>query len=99
LKEKKLYVLVRSDLPRKYQAVQAGHAVGEYLLHVPNPNWYNGTLIYLSVRDEKALQRWVEVLNSKGLKCVCFKEPDLDNEITALSVVSDGKLFSKLKLW
>lgn len=99
LKEKKLYVLVRNDLPRKYQAVQAGHAVGEYLLRVPDPNWNNGTLVYLSVENEEALKQWVAELSKNKLTCVSFSEPDLGNEITAVSVVSDGELLSGLKLW
>lgn len=28
----KLYVIVRTDMPPAYQAVQAGHAVAEWLL-------------------------------------------------------------------
>jgi len=33
---KKLYVLIRSDLPSKsYQAVQGGHALAEWMLRNP----------------------------------------------------------------
>ena len=32
---KKLYVLVRKDLHKQYRAVQAGHAVAEFLLKNP----------------------------------------------------------------
>lgn len=33
----RLYVLVRKDIPKGYQAVQAGHAVAEYMLR--HNNW------------------------------------------------------------
>ena len=31
----KLYILNRSDLKSAYMAVQAGHAIAEWLLHAP----------------------------------------------------------------
>ncbi len=94
----KLYVLVRRDLPRNYQAVQAGHAVAEYLLHVPNLSWGNGTLIYLGVKNENELVSWGEKLTNKGMRWFGFKEPDIGNELTAISVLSDGEIFEKARL-
>lgn len=49
---KKLYVLVRKDLSKSQQAVQAGHAVAEFLLNNDDHGWDNGTLVYLGVPDE-----------------------------------------------
>jgi len=55
---KKLYVLVRKDLSKSQQAVQAGHVVAEYLLRGPHTMWDNGTLVYLGVRNENELKFW-----------------------------------------
>jgi hypothetical protein len=54
----KLYVIVRKDLYKSQQAVQAGHALAEYLLHGPPTAWHNGTLIYLGVSNENELKFW-----------------------------------------
>ena len=94
----KLYVLVREDLTTSYQAVQAGHAVAEFLLRGPVTEWDNGTLIYLGVPTERELVAWGERLSLKGLKWEGFREPDINNEMTALACVADGKVFSNLRL-
>ena len=94
----KLYVLVRKDLPRKYQAVQAGHAVAEYLLRVPRLVWDNGTLIYLSVRNEMELASWGEKLTKEKINWCGFREPDIGNQLTAIATVSDGTAFNSLRL-
>lgn len=96
----KLYVLVRSDLAKNYQAVQAGHAVAEFMLECPGV-WKNETLVYLKVRDEASLQEWSETLHEMYIIRCPFYEPDIGNEITAVAVLSTpetDKLFKDLPL-
>jgi len=93
---KKLYVLVRKDLPISYIAVQAGHAVAEWLLH--DQCWNNETLIYLGVENEKELSHWIDKLNFKGIKYMEFREPDIKNQLTAIATLGNDKIFKKVKL-
>ena len=95
---KKLYVLVRKDLSINQRAVQAGHAVAEYILRGPKTLWDNGTLVYLGVRNKNELEYWTEKLDRKSIKWVGFKEPDVGNELTAISVAGNDKVFRKLNL-
>jgi hypothetical protein len=55
---RKLFVLTRKDLSKSQQAIQAGHALAEYLLRGPVTFWENGTLVYLAVKDETNLRLW-----------------------------------------
>lgn len=96
---KKLYVLIRKDLSPSYQAVQAGHAVAEWLLqHGQVTEWQNGTLIYLGIENEKELEHWSQKLDQKNMKWTVFREPDIDNQMTAIACLHDGKVFSNLRL-
>lgn len=94
---KKLYVLVRNDLPWANQAVQAGHAVGEFM-NVNPKEWRNEILVYLSVPNEQHLENWFYKLNLKLLSPVKFHEPDLNNSLTAIAVMCPDNVVSKLKL-
>ena len=89
----KLYILVRNDLSKSQQAVQAGHAVAEHLIKRPDTQWDNGTLVYLKVRNEHELLTW----HSK-LDCIGFREPDRGDEMTALAIASTGEEFKTLRL-
>lgn len=93
-----MYVLTRRDLNKKQQAVQSGHAIAEYLLNYPETSWDNGTLVYLVVHNEEELLVWAERLNAEGLTWKGFREPDRNNELTALATVSEGILFEDLCL-
>ena len=91
----KMYVLVRNDLSNSQKAVQAGHALAQYLFERPDTQWDNGTLVYLRVRNEQELIEWQTKI---GNRSVCFREPDLSNEVTAIAVVSDGRGLEELRL-
>ena len=96
----RLYVLVRKDLNYSSPAVQAGHALAEFCLksgvgHI----WNNHTLIYLGVDNVKELYKWCFKLEKKEIEYSKFHEPDMNGELTAISVlVDDGKIFKNLKL-
>lgn len=90
-----------------YQAVQAGHAVAQWCQRMYNERdeserWYNGTLIYLRVRDLDDLKTWEKKIRGSGLRPQTFVEPDVGDEPTATAVCAStlcGKLlFRKLPL-
>jgi len=95
---RKLYVLVRKDLSKSQQAVQAGHVVAEYLLRGPKTLWGNGTLVYLTVRNEHELKKWAGKISGKGHYVVAFREPDRQNEFTAIAVECDEEIVEELNL-
>ena len=98
--KKKLYILIRRDMQRNYQAVQAGHALAEWMLQNPTQakEWDNRTLIYLSVSCEDALKAWGERLDKLEINWVGFREPDIGNELTAIATYGNGELYKELKL-
>lgn len=98
----KLFVLIRKDLPAAVQAVQAGHAVAEFCKRwqfFGNTDWNNETLIYLSVQDEAHLELWKFKLDSRGREYAEFREPDLNDQVTAIACMSSRNIFSNLPLW
>lgn len=94
----KLYVLVRTDLKRSSPAVQAGHAVAQWLIDHPNNEWFNQTLVYLNIGDIVSLNNIKNKLHYKDIDYTVFKEPDLNDEITAIACLTDKKIFNGLTL-
>ena len=93
----KLYVVVRDDLSVPQKAVQAGHALAEFLIK-NETSWNNGTLVYLRVPNEEHLRKLSDRLDGYGMDYSVFREPDMDNELTALASTEGRRFFSKLKL-
>ena len=94
-------MLVRKDLSKSQQAIQGGHAVAEYLLRGCLSSWDNGTLVYLAAHDEEDLKSWGEVFDVMGAGWVGFREPDKNNELTAIAALLDKdkqKAVSDLRL-
>lgn len=89
----KLFVLVRKDLSKSQQAVQAGHAIAQYLIEHPDTEWGNGTLVLLRVPFE-SFDYWQKTIGKYSI----FREPDIGNEMTAIACVGNDELFSDLPL-
>jgi hypothetical protein len=83
--KEKLYVVVNDKLSPSQQAVQAGHAVAEFLKKHPHTQWDNGYLIYLKDKcgyQDNMRGPW-QVLNSLTNSYAEFVEPDVGNKVTA----------------
>ena len=94
----KLFVIVRKDLNPSQMAVQAGHAVAEYLLHSHFSRWKNKTLIYLGVKDLRKLEHLKYKFERDSIEYSEFREPDLDNELRALATDVESKHVERLNL-
>ena len=101
----KLRVISRRDLPLPYQAVQSAHAGIQFQHEYPElaKNWFHNSnyLIFLSVNNEEELNSLIDRAMSKNIKISIFREPDINNEITAIALepCDDSKrITSALKL-
>ncbi len=68
-----------------------GHAVAQWLLEHPNQNW-NNNYLYAD------LDKWRVRLDLTNKDYSMFREPDLNNQLTAIALQDDGRMFKKLKL-
>jgi peptidyl-tRNA hydrolase len=96
-------VIVRKDLPVAQQLVQAAHAAHESGLHLCEDKSKVNYLVALEVPDEDRLLAAHERLEDRGIKTILFREPDRNNEATALCTEpiwgNRRKIFSKYSLW
>lgn len=108
----KLYVLIDKNLDPIYGAVQAGHAVAEWLLEYwqldkegdPKWPWHNDYLIYLQADLEDICDNYLKLYCAKDKESY-FYEPDLDGKLTTIAIHENDmndmlkRKIKKLKLW
>lgn len=100
---RKLYVVTRSDLSPGQQAVQALHAGQEFIFEHPHEaeDWHirSNTLALLSVPAEADLEALAVRAESSRISVTRFREPDRNNELTAIALGHQAKrLVSQLPL-
>jgi Peptidyl-tRNA hydrolase PTH2 len=88
-----------------YQAVQSIHAAIQFKFEHPeiSLNWFEKSnyLGLLSVVNEVELIALIEQATEKGIPLSVFREPDIDNQITAIALApgpQSKKLCSRLPL-
>lgn len=96
MQPKILYVVVRRDLTPSQSAVQAGHALAEYMLKCGR--WANTTLVYLGVDNLFHLEKIKYKLEYDDIKYYEFREPDINNEPTAIASDVQSRVFENLDL-
>jgi hypothetical protein len=101
----KLYVITRADLPPGHQATQSAHAAFAFSQAQPDltGQWHRKSkfLILLAVPDALALEVVAQRIEMAGITCVRWREPDWDNELTALAVAphpATSRLLANLPL-
>ena len=101
----KLYIITREDISPGYQGVQGIHSAILFGQEHPDIHreWYQNSnyLGFLSVANEVELAKLIEKADANDIKCSVFREPDIDNQITAIAIepgIKSKKLCSNLKL-
>lgn len=97
-----MYVLVRNDLSKAQQTVQAAHAAIESGRKYLNPGDEHPSVIMCSVKSEAKLLKCADEFAAQGIDHVIFKEPDIGNKATALAsrplVGKERQAFSRFQL-
>lgn len=85
--------------------MQTAHSIADFFINYPNEaeSWYSCSnyIASLSVEDEESLLRLVEDLQRNKIKYVLVREPDIDNQATAVAIEPSEetrRLCSKLPL-
>lgn len=101
----KLVVVTRFDLTPGQKVVQAVHAAVDFVFQHPNRAgpWHEQSnyVAILCVWDEKELLALAERCKARLLDFTIFREPDLDNSVTAIAIEPSPethKLTGKLPL-
>lgn len=95
---KKLFVVIRKDLNPVHQMVQSGHVIAEFIRKTGKVADEDMVLVILSAKDLDDLKRIIFKLNVERISWIGFKEPDLDNQLTAIASDEENIVFQNLNL-
>jgi hypothetical protein len=83
------------DLSISQQSVQSAHSSIDFQHQYPivakDWNQNSNYLVFLSVKDESELICYINKFANANLKYTIFREPDIDNQITAITVEPSEK--------
>ena len=86
----KLYVVVRKDICPGYQVAQSCHAAIQYVFDHPEQSkiWHETSdyIVVLNIDDEDKLKELMNEATKRNIKFSFYREPDLDNQYTAVSL-------------
>ena len=98
----KLYIITRQDLLPGLQAAQITHAAVDFIFKYPEQaqQWRNNSnyVVALSVANEAELTKLAINLVKTDIDYCLFKEPDLNEELTAIAVLPKVSMFGHLPL-
>lgn len=101
----KLYIITRQDLSPGLQAAQAVHAITDLIIEFPEKahDWRikSNYVVILSVPNKEGLFELAKKLIKLPVPWTLFREPDINDELTAIAVLPNGyskELFSNLPL-
>ena len=91
--------MTREDIDPGYQGVQSIHAFRQFVDEHPitEQRWFEESnyIGFLSVPTETDLAMLCDKAETRGIKYSIFREPDIDNEITAI-VLEPGEQSKRL---
>ena len=95
----KLYVIVRNDISPGRQIAQACHGMRQFYEEHPliDKEWFvkSNYIVVLNAKDEMHLFETMEEAVKKNVSFSAFKEPDLNDEVTAI-VLAPSAISAKM---
>jgi hypothetical protein len=107
--ELRMYGLVPYNISPIQQAIQFGHSVVEMSLFESNEDYVewarywktfiilNGGTTNLNLESPGTLNQHFQTLLEKGIQFSYFHEPDLGDQLTAITFIVDERVFNKKK--
>ena len=86
----KLYTVTRRDLSAGQQLAQSLHSISDFSVKHPETfkkwNLTSNYIVALSTENEESLKNIIGKLDKEGIEYTAFVEPDLNNEITSITI-------------